>query len=163
MRRSELEVTDFAQKIAILDRCEVVRVGFFPCEEGAAPYIVPLSFGLRAAGETLTIYFHGAREGRKMSCFAANPRVSFEADILLRTAGGELACSWATDFESVMGEGTLRLVEDAAEQTAALDAVMAHYGYSGRPRYDSTVLARTAVLALEVSSFTAKVKHNTPA
>jgi len=160
MRRNELAVAGFSEKYAVLDQCSVVRIGFSPCAGEATPFIVPVAFGMKAESEALTIYFHGAKEGRKINCFHANPLVSFEADRLIFTGGGESPCSWTTDFESVMGEGRLRLVEDEAEKITALDAVMLRYGFPGKPHYDSAVMSRTAVFALDVSDWVAKVKKS---
>ena len=158
MRRNELAVTEFSQKYAVLDQCSVVRIGFSPCAGEATPFIVPVAFGMKGEGEGLTLYFHGAKEGRKINCYRENPMVSFEADRLIYTGGGELPCTWTTDFESVMGEGRLRLIEDDAEKSAALDAIMVRYGFQGKPHYDSGVMSRTAVFALDVSTWVAKVK-----
>jgi len=160
MRRNELAVTDFSEKCAVLDRCSVVRIGFSPCADETTPFIVPVTFGMKAEGENLTIYFHGAKEGRKINCFHANPQVSFEADRLIHTGGGELPCTWTTDFESVMGEGRLRILADEQEKIAAMNAVMARYGFQGRPHYDSGAMSRTVVFALDVSDWVAKVKKS---
>ena len=158
MRRNELAVTDFSEKLAVLGRCDVIRIGFFPCEGERAPYIVPVHFAWSAEGECLSVYFHGAREGRKIDCYRANPNVSFEADRLIYTGSGENPCAWTADFESVMGEGQLRLVEAEPEKSAALDAIMLRYGFQGKPHYEGGVMSRTAVFALDVSEWVAKVK-----
>jgi len=160
MRRNELAVTDFVQKLAVLERCDVMRIGFLPCADEKTPYIVPVHFGLATEGEALTIYFHGAKEGRKINCYRENSFVSFEADRLIDTFGKKKACSWTADFESVMGEGQLRMLESVEEKTAALNAIMAHYNFPGRPEYSEKMLDMTAAFALDVSEWVAKVKIN---
>ena len=62
MRRSEREVRDFSAMCKILEGCDVLRLGF--SEEGGA-YIVPVNFGLFCRDGRLSLYFHGAAEGKK--------------------------------------------------------------------------------------------------
>ena len=42
MRRSDKEITEFAEKLKVLDRCDVIRLGMV--DDGKA-YVVPVNFG----------------------------------------------------------------------------------------------------------------------
>lgn len=60
MRRSDREVTNLNEISDILRRCTVCHLGL----SGAYPYVLPLSFGFCFEGAALTLYFHGAAEGK---------------------------------------------------------------------------------------------------
>ena len=63
MRRKDREVKDYPEIIKIIDACDCCRLGFVDDKEG---YIVPLNFGYETNGSDLTLYFHSAKEGRKI-------------------------------------------------------------------------------------------------
>lgn len=71
MRRKDREITDFAAMLAIVRDCDCCRLGILA--EGA-PYILPLNFGYEVNGEILTLYFHGARQGKNTPCCGEIPR-----------------------------------------------------------------------------------------
>ena len=75
MRRIDRLVNGSGQIGAILDECKTCRIAM--ADEGS-PYVVPLSFAYRFDGETLTLYFHSAKEGRKIEILRKNPAVCFE-------------------------------------------------------------------------------------
>ena len=71
MRRSDREVTDFGELIAIMEKCDVCRLGL---NQEGYPYLLPLNFGMKVEGESVELYFHGADEGRKYELIEADPR-----------------------------------------------------------------------------------------
>ena len=77
MRRTEREITDYKSMLEVLRRCDCCRLGFV---DGDAAYIVPMNFGFEDKDGALTLYFHGATQGKKMSLLPAQRTVSFEAD-----------------------------------------------------------------------------------
>ena len=62
MRRKDREVTDFQTMVDIMSRCRVCRLAL---NDGEVPYLLPVNFGMEVQGGTVTLYFHGAAEGRK--------------------------------------------------------------------------------------------------
>ena len=104
MRRAERQVADEAGIRAILDRCQVCRLALWD-EEG--PYIVPLSYGYRWEDGGLKLYFHCAREGRKLDALRRNPRAAFEMDTGYTVVEAESACGYTCTYQSVTGMGTL--------------------------------------------------------
>jgi len=58
-------------------------------------------------------------------------------------------------YQSVIGFGRARLIEDPAEKAAGLQALMRHYG-EGPFSFDPGVLEKTAVIRVEVESLTGK-------
>lgn len=158
MRRNDRAITSFDDMVAVLSRCEVLRIGF---STRTVPYIVPVHFAYRVDGEhRLSLYFHGATAGRKLKCYEENPHVSFEADRLIETYGEEtVPCTWTADYESIMGEGVLRRLDKPSEKTGALDLLMARYGFDGALEYPPQMLEKTAVFALDVLSLSGKAKR----
>ena len=123
MRRNDREVTDIRGICKILDECKTCHVAMRDEEE---EYIVPLNYGYTLEGGVLTLYFHSAKEGRKMDiwkrcrdvCFA----VSHEG--ALHTAPSP--CGYGYCYSSVIGWGAVEFIEDAADKCSALSLLFLH-------------------------------------
>ena len=63
MRRQDRAVTDPEKIQAVIDDCEVCRLGF---QDGRGVYVVPVNFGHALENGRHIFYFHGAQEGRKL-------------------------------------------------------------------------------------------------
>ena len=152
MRRADREVTGFDNLVAIMERCDVCRVGFL---DGEVPYILPLNFGMQAKDGRVTLFFHGAGEGKKYALMDKNPQVAFQMDCAhkLVTDRGAGYCTMA--YESVMGRGILSRVPDA-EKEEALRILMAHYHPGEDVPFDHAALPRTVALRLDVTEMTGK-------
>ena len=122
MRRKDREVTDIRQIETIIEKAKVVHVGM---TDGGAPYVVPLQYGYVFNDGTLTLYLHGAKEGRKIDCIKKNPNVfiELETDIAL-ISGGAVPCKYSSAYASVMGDGTAEIVEDVKEKIFGLERIM---------------------------------------
>lgn len=154
MRRKELEVTDKNKIIEILGKCEYLNLGL--CD-GDKPYVVPMNFGF-VYQQQLEIYLHCAAQGRKMDIIAKNPNVCFSAEHGHKIVPSENAGAWTAHFESIVGEGTIAVVENKEEKVKGLDALMANCGYLGKPEYSEKALTAVTVLKITVDSFTGKRK-----
>ena len=152
MRKANREVKDTKELAAILQACDVCRIAF---SDGQYPYVVPLNFGYEF-GDALTLYFHCAKEGRKLDLMRSNPKVGFEMDCSHKLITGTAACDYTMNFESIIGYGVLSEVTELEDKIYGLDTVMKHYGFEGQPEYKPSVFERTAVLKLQVLSFTGK-------
>lgn len=149
MRRSDKEITDLATIHEIVRGCEVCRLGL--AVEGE-PYVVPISFGFD--GEA--VYFHTAKDGRKIEMMAANPRVcvQFERNVELVT-DNEDACAWTFRFESVIGFGAVTELVDEKEKTRGLNQIMKHY--SGRNwSFGGPLMSATRVWRVDLDILTGK-------
>lgn len=155
MRRSDREVTGLGNILAVLDKCEVIRIGL--CFENR-PYIVPMNFGYEMKDGRVFIYMHSAREGKKIDMIARNDNVCFEADCGYQLLKSENACRYTSKYQSVMGEGKMSILTDAGLKTAALDVIMKRYGFEGRPFYEPQALDAVAVLQLAVTALTGKIR-----
>ena len=116
MRRKDRAVTDPAKINEIMSRCHVCRLGL---RDGERVYVVPLNFGLVERDGKQFLYFHGAGEGRKADLIRSTGYACFEMDTGYRLRGGEQACDYTATFQSVIGEGTIAVVEDPAEKEAS--------------------------------------------
>jgi len=148
MRRKDKEIKDKDQIVKIVQNAQICHLAL---ADNGQPYVVPLNFGYRDG----VVYFHSAREGRKVDMLKANPRVCLAFSNPGDIVRGETSCKWGQQFESVIAFGEARLIEDEAEKRAGLDTVMAHYGGQGGS-YPENKLKITAVIAVALDEMTGK-------
>jgi len=153
MRKSQREITDRAEIDAIIRRSQVCRLGL---TDGHEPYVVPLCFGYD--GEAL--YFHCAREGRKLDILRRNNRVCFEFDIVEGIIKNTQACGWGMRYRSVIGVGTAHLVEKNDEKIKGLAVIMNQYA-DGRFIFPDDAVSRTAVIKVIIESVSGKQRKQT--
>jgi len=154
MRRVDKEITDHQVIAGIIENSQVCRLGL---AKDNIPYILPVSFGYDGAA----LYFHTAREGRKIDFIAANPRVCFELEHDCRVVPHEKnACNWTASFRSVIGYGTVRELLDPAEKSAGLQQIMQHYAPAPAPAqewtFDGGGMAATRVWKITIESVSGK-------
>jgi uncharacterized protein len=124
MRRKDREITDFEDIRRIIDTCKVCHLGM---ADKGLPYVVPLNFGYLLEDDTLTLFFHSAREGRKIDILKANSAVCFEM-----ACEGKLECHIENPcnsgyfYESVIGFGHVKFIGESGEKNAALALLMKH-------------------------------------
>ena len=149
MRRKDKQITDAAGLDAVFQAGSVCHLAL---EDGPAPYVVPLSYGY----EDGVLYFHGAAEGKKLDLARKNPAAGFCISRELALVKGESACNWGVQFESVIGTGSLEILESAEEKRHALDVLMNHYGWQGPGEYSDKSLMATSVMALRIREVSGK-------
>ena len=151
MRRSDREITDFEEKLKVIEKCDVCRLAFHDTD---FPYILPLNFGMELVNGEVFLYFHGAKEGYKYELMARDNRVAFEMDCehKLLTTVEDGNCTM--EYESVIGGGTLEMVPDE-EKYRALCLIMSHYLQPDFP-FNQKVIPHTTVFRLRVSEMTGK-------
>src|SRR5574344_1597151 len=151
MRRTTREVTDFNQIIDIMRQCDVCRLAL---NDKEYPYILPLNFALVVEDQRVTLYFHGANEGRKYELIAQNPKVSFEMDCRhqLLSSLEDKYCTMT--YASVIGHGTIEILSES-EKYEALAAVNNRYHKDGFPVNEKSV-PHTTVMRLVVEGMTGK-------
>ncbi len=150
--RRERQVTDMEEIISILDKSKVLHLGLV---DGDEPYVVPMNYGYIMDGERLTVYLHGAKEGRKIDLMRTNPRVFFEMDCDIVPFEGKTACNYGITYASVMGRGKAVIVEDTEEKIKGLQVLMKTQ--TGR-EFDITdkMAGIVSVIRIDVSDYTAK-------
>ena len=155
MRKKDREIKDAQELKEILQKADVCRIAF---AGDGIPYIVTLNFGY-IWKDNLTLYFHCAKEGRKLELMKKNNMVCFEMDIDHEIVRAEIACDWGMKYRSIVGLGLLESITDEEEKKKGLDCIMDHYGFAGKKEYDEKVLSITEALKLTVTEFTGKKKN----
>jgi nitroimidazol reductase NimA-like FMN-containing flavoprotein (pyridoxamine 5'-phosphate oxidase superfamily) len=154
LRKAKREITDKDGLAAVLAACDVCRIGLYDAA-AAEVYIVPLNFGYDFDDGRLTLWFHCAREGRKLDLVGDGSKAGFEMDCKHALRTGDTACRFSMNYESIIGSGFIRPAINVAEKMHGLERLMAHYGGSGLP-FSEEPLALAAVLRLDVEMFTGK-------
>jgi nitroimidazol reductase NimA-like FMN-containing flavoprotein (pyridoxamine 5'-phosphate oxidase superfamily) len=159
MRRGDRELTDINDKLAIIEECQECRLALV---DGDKPYIVPLNYGYSWQDELLTLYFHSAREGRKLDIISKNNQAAFEVDCAHQLITGPDACDYGYAYKSVIGSGRISLAATDAEKIAGLNSLMRHVTGQTTPfDYRPEMLQRVCVYKLAVDEFTGK-EHKIP-
>lgn len=152
MRRKDREVKDLSKIEAVIDRAPFCHLAFF---DGQWPYVIPISFGY----ELGHLYFHSAREGKKLDIIEANPRVSFSMEVdttpvpMPKTRSGLVQ-----PYRSVIGYGEVSIIpDDEDSKIHAIKVLAAHYCRQGvdAPR-SKKMLDMVAMWDLKIVHMTGK-------
>ena len=157
MRLNKREIKDPDMLRDIIESCDIVRLGL---RDRDGMFIVPVNYGYDIAtdgtGLKLTLYIHGAREGRKAEAFAADPSVALEMDCMDGIITGDYTCSYSCAYRSIMGNGTIRELTGEQEKIHALTRIMEHMAPGARIEFRPEMLERTGVYRIDVKNFTGK-------
>ena len=155
MRRKDREIKEHNEIVEVIRNCDICRLGLV---DGEYAYILPLNFGMEQDEEgKVTLYFHSALEGRKTELLKEGLKASFEMDTKheIEYDEGRGYCTYY--FESVMGRGTIHILNDD-EKFEALKKLMNHYHPGANAYFNTAAIPRTLVYALEVEEMTGKRK-----
>ena len=163
MRRTEFDIKDDNSINEVLETCEY---GTLSLISSGKPYGIALNFVYYKNA----IYFHGAKEGKKIeaikeSCncsfLVVNP-YSFIPSYFSNTIA---ACPATQFFASVLVEGTLSFVENGEEKADILNALMKKFQSEDsfeKISYDKTMytkmLDKTAIIKLSPKNISCKIK-----
>ena len=154
MRRNDREIIDIPEKLKVLEKCKVCRLGLSDKER---PYIVPLNFGYTFVDNKLTLYFHSANEGRKIDIMKSNNRACFEIDTDHQLIEGANACKCSYSYTSIIGVGLVEFINEPEEKAASLNILMKHQtGKDIQHSYSEEALASVTVFRMIVEEFTCK-------
>ena len=152
MRRKDREITEKDEIIEIIKKCDVCRLAFYDYE---FPYIVPMNFGFSFIDNEITLYFHCANEGKKLDILKANNHVCFEMDCSHKLIEGELACNYSMEYESVIGNGMIEVLENE-DKIQALTLIMKKYSNASHFEFEEKNVNAVTLLKLNVKNITAK-------
>lgn len=153
MRKKKRLIKDTAEVVAILQEEKVVRVAF---AKNNQPYIVPMNYGYADR----KIFCHTGHEGMKIEWLKANPRVCVEVDRGIQIISGKLACQYSCQYESVIGFGSARLVDDDAEKRRALNVIMAQIAGGTEWEFNEEILKLTAILEITLTEIVGRRSKN---
>ncbi len=155
MRRTDREVKDAEGILQILESCKVCRIGMM---DGEKIYMVPVNFGYVYEDGKLVLYFHGAREGKKLELIQKNPAVGIEMDGAHELVTGKTACQYSYHYASLIGNGRAEIVTEPAEKQKALALIMKCQ--TGKDfaelEADPKLVQAVSVIRAEVEEFTCK-------
>ena len=152
LTRREQEITDIEKIKEILDKETIIHIGLV---DGDEPYVVPMNYGFTLENGELTLYLHGATEGKKLDLMRANPKVFFSIESDVVAFPGNVACQFGTSYSSVMGKGTAKILETPEEKADGLSIFMK--SQTGLDfEFNERMVSAVSVIRIDVSAFTAK-------
>ena len=118
--RTKTHLLTKEQTDELLYRAEVGRIGTI--NKNGSPYVLPMHFVYQEG----KIYLHGLPKGQKIENIRANPKVCFEVDEMLSLLyeNVENPCDVNTEFNSVIVQGTAKIVNDLDEKRFALQKIV---------------------------------------
>lgn len=150
MRKADREIKDFEEIKELLDECQTIRLAM---HDEPYPYIVPLSYGWEERNRQIFIYFHCAKEGKKLDLITKNGNVCFEADCL---AGYKSTGHGVTaDYRSLIAFGKAERVY-GEELVRGLELLLAHCHVEGYSARECAAMGITAVVRITVNGITGK-------
>jgi len=157
MRRKEREIRELKEILDVIGRCKHCRLGL--CDDNQ-PYIVPLNYGYACQDDVLTLYFHSAKEGKKMDIIKRNNKACFEIDCDTHLIAGSSACSYGYQYRSVMCFGEITFLETVEEKRDGLNRLMQHQtGKATDFSFEDHELEKVVVYKMTVQTFTGKMRR----
>mgnify|MGYP003524931006 FL=1 len=163
MRRAEFDVKDKNSINEILQACEYGTLSLI--SEGK-PYVVALNFVFFEN----SIFFHGAKEGKKIEAIKSNPNASFlvvkpYSFIPSYFSDTMAACPATQFFASVLFEGKVAFIEDGNIKAKVLNALMKKFQsedsfeeISYEKAMYTKMLDKTAIFELKPENISCKIK-----
>lgn len=150
--RRELQITDTEEIKAILDKSKIAHIGLV---DGDEPYVVPMNYGYTLIDGKLTLYLHGATEGRKLDIMRKNPKIFFSIEADIEPFDGRVACQYGTSYASVIGKGTAEILENAEDKIEGLSLFMK--SQTGKDfEFNEKMVSIVSVIKLDIAEYTAK-------
>lgn len=153
MRRKDREITDENKIEDIMSKCHCCRLGL---NDNGEVYIVPLNFGFVKENGKYSLYFHGAKEGRKIDIMKNNNFAGFEMDRNYELVRGDTACNYTARYQSIIGKGRVTFVEDREEKIKGLSAIMLHTTGKSDWKFDDKMVDLVCVYKVDVEELSCK-------
>lgn len=153
MRRKDREVADVNEILEMIDRCDSCNLGL---SLNDMPYIIPLNFGYEFLNGRLFLYFHSAKEGKKLDIISKNPKACFSMDTSHELVADKEASRYTMRYESVAGSGRIEILDSLEDKRAGIAVLMRHYAPGREFDFSDETLGVTAVLKLTVEEFSGK-------
>lgn len=150
MRRIDREMDrDFA--LMVVDKCEYATLAMINTD--GRPYCLPISI----ARDEDIIYFHSAKEGRKIDALRNDPNVCMSC------VGDTLRAKdkFTTEFESAILRGKASEVTEDEEKIHGLKLICERHTPTNMHEFDTAIeksLFRTGVWKIEIADITGKRK-----
>ena len=149
MRRKDKEISSMDEISQVIKKCQVCRLAL---SQDDVPYIIPVSFGY----DGKTLYFHSAKDGKKIDILSINNNVCFEFESGVEVIVDETKpCNWSFSFQSVIGFGKAEELSSPEDKIKGLKHIMAQYSEK-EWNLDTLPLNGLRIWAINITSMTGK-------
>ena len=156
MRRADREVTDINEILRIMKDCDDVILAF---NDEPSPYILAVNFGVSENSGEITLYIHGATEGKKYDYLKDGAAVSFQMSTNHKLIMDKERGYCTMNYESIIGRGEVYELHDYDDKEAALEVLVQKYHIpSEKFVYARAAIPRTRVFKICVKELTCKAK-----
>lgn len=153
MRRSDREIKDMKRIYEIIKNTDICRLGLYDNEE---VYIVPLNFGHINNDNKISLFFHGAKEGRKVDIIRKSENVGFEMDRGYEPISADVACGHSSKYQSVIGTGKIKIVTDIEEKNLGMQSIMKHITGKNDWKLPEKAMNDIVIIRLDVEKISCK-------
>lgn len=160
MRRKNMEIHDPEVIRGILQASDCCHVAF---NDGEFPYIVTMNYGYEFDGEHITLYFHCARQGKKLDVMRVDNHVCFSMDCAHEYIKHDPHMHCTCNYESLVGYGAMEEVTDAEEYAKGVHLLLKHHDCDDGFELTPPHIRATCILKLTCTSYTGKKKLYVPA
>ena len=124
--------------------------------DGDEAYVVPMNYGYTMDEDgNLSLYLHGATQGRKLDLMRQNPKVFFEMECDVTPFEGDVACRYGMTYRSLMGRGSAVFIDDPEEKMRALSILM-KTPTGGDFSFTEALARVVAIIRIDIDDYTAK-------
>ena len=156
MRRKDREVSDINEILRIMKDCDDVVLAF---NDETYPYILAVNFGVSENDGEISLYIHGAIEGKKYDYLKDGAAVSFQMSTNHKLIMDKERGYCTMNYESIIGKGEVYELHDYDDKEAALEVLVQKYHIpSEKFVYARAAIPRTRVFKICVKDLTCKAK-----
>ena len=119
------------------------------------PYIVTMNFGYKK-GRKPALFFHSAREGKKIDIIKRNNSACFQVSIEHKMAKTDVKCNCSMNYRSVVGMGRISFLTEKDEKIEALNCIMSHYFEEEEHHFEDNHIDMTTIFRLDVEEISGK-------
>lgn len=149
MRRKDKEILDRDIIDAKIQEADICRLAL--CD-GLIPYVIPMNFGY----QDNTLYFHCAKEGRKLDIIKKNNNVCFEIECNVEIVKADNPCESTTKYYCIIGNGKAEVAEDYNEKVKALNIIMEKYSKQLKHDYKKELVNRVSIIKVGICEVSGK-------
>lgn len=149
MRRKDKEILNKEELYSIMEEAKVCRLGL---ARNNKPYVIPLNFGYKDD----CLYFHSAKQGKKIDILKENDRVGFEIDILRNIRKADTPCEFGTTYSSIIGQGKGEIINDIQEKRKGLEIIINHYSSEEDYKFQEKMLKRIVIIKVRIEELSGK-------
>ena len=153
MRRKDKEITDQKLLEEILSTSILCRIAMV---DNGIPYMVPLNYGYF----NNALYIHSASKGKKIEILKNNNHVCFEIENSVEILKHDEPCHWSTKYRSLIGYGTVDIINDFEKKKEGLDIIMKQNGKTDNNIYNENNVNAIVILKLNINSISGKQSGN---